>query len=180
MKKTYSPSFKLEVVQFHLQSKVSLHNVARHYGIDHSLVRRWVTRYRYHGIQGLEPATKLHYSPSFKLHVVKCVTREGLTDRQAEARFNLRSTGLIGKWLVQYHSGQLTKPLSETKRAAPMAKKSVDLPPADVPERSMSQDELIEELLYLRAENAYLKKLDALIQEEEAAARSKKRKRSKG
>lgn len=61
-----------------------------------------------------------------------------------------------------------------------MAKKSVDLPPADVPERSMSQDELIEELLYLRAENAYLKKLDALIQEEEAAARSKKRKRSKG
>ena len=61
-----------------------------------------------------------------------------------------------------------------------MAKKSVDLPPADAPERSLSQDELIEELLYLRAENAYLKKLDALIQEEKAAARSKKRKRSKG
>lgn len=180
MTRTHSEAFKLKMVKLYLESGASFNRISREFNVDRSLVRRWVTRYRHHGLKGLEPATKHHYSPSFKLHVVKCVTRDGLTDRQAEARFNLRSTGLIGKWLVQYHSGQLTKPLSETKRAAPMAKKSVDLPPADAPERSLSQDELIEELLYLRAENAYLKKLDALIQEEKAAARSKKRKRSKG
>lgn len=180
MKRTYSLSFRLEVVQFHLQSEASLHNVARHFDIDPSLLRRWVTRYRHHGIQGLEPATNHHYSPSFKLQVIQCVIQEGLTDRQAEARFNLRSTGLIGKWLTQYHSGDLTQPLSRTRRAASMTKKPEDLPTVDAPERSMSQDELIEELLYLRAENDYLKKLDALIREEKATARSKKRKRSKG
>ena len=43
----------------------------------------------------------------------------------------------------------------------------------------MTAQEMAEELAYLRAENAYLKKLDALIQEEREAARGKKRKPSK-
>ena len=180
MKRTYSKTFKIQVARLYLENEISLHQVARHYDIDYSLVRRWVARYRLHGASGLEAATKHHYSPSFKLQVIECVAREELSDRQAEARFNLRSTGLIGKWLAQYHSGQLTKPCPEIERAAPMAKKSVERPPVDAPERTMSQEELLEELLYLRAENAYLKKLDALIREEKAAARNKKRKRSKG
>ena len=37
-----------------------------------------------------------------------------------------------------------------------------------------SREELLEELEYLRAENEYLKKLDALVQERKAQERKKK------
>ncbi len=36
------------------------------------------------------------------------------------------------------------------------------------PDTQKSQEELMRELVYLRAENAYLKKLDALIREKQA------------
>ena len=56
-------------------------------------------------------------------------------------------------------------------------KKSTD--PALKPDEELTRGELLKELAYLRAETAYLKKLDALIQEEQAATRAKKRKPSK-
>ncbi|MNI63369.1 hypothetical protein D3C81_2083750 [compost metagenome] len=43
------------------------------------------------------------------------------------------------------------------------------------PAEDMSRDELLKEVAYLRAETAYLKKLDALIQEEQAAQRAKRK-----
>jgi len=42
-----------------------------------------------------------------------------------------------------------------------------------VPDANRSQKELLAELEYLRAENAYLKKLDALIQEKKAAQKKR-------
>ena len=41
---------------------------------------------------------------------------------------------------------------------------------------SPSREQLLAEVEYLRMENAYLKKLEALIQADELAARAKKRK----
>lgn len=51
--------------------------------------------------------------------------------------------------------------------------------PSPRPDDERSQEELLQELAYLRAENAYLKKLDALIREQEAATRGKKPRPSK-
>jgi len=58
-----------------------------------------------------------------------------------------------------------------------MTKKPSPSPPPDV---ERSQEELLKELAYLRAENAYLKKLDALTLEKGAATRGKKPRPSKG
>nr|WP_245696429.1 hypothetical protein [Halomonas taeanensis] len=52
-------------------------------------------------------------------------------------------------------------------------------PSSPLPDDERSHKELLEELAYLRAENAYLKKLDALIREQEAATRGKKPRPSK-
>lgn len=51
-------------------------------------------------------------------------------------------------------------------------------PPAP-PAKDMTMEELQKELAYLRAENDYLKKLEALIQAEKTEALVKKRKWSK-
>lgn len=48
------------------------------------------------------------------------------------------------------------------------------------PDEELTREELLKEVAYLRAETAFLKKLDALILEEQAATRGKKRKPSKG
>lgn len=61
--------------------------------------------------------------------------------------------------------------------AKPSASKpSISLPR---PDEELSRDELLEELAYLRAENDYLKKLDALIQGRRATAQGKKPKSSR-
>lgn len=43
------------------------------------------------------------------------------------------------------------------------------------PPEDMSRDELLKEVAYLRAETDYLKKLDALIREEQAAQDAKRK-----
>jgi transposase len=47
------------------------------------------------------------------------------------------------------------------------------------PDDQLTREELLEEVAYLRAETAYLKKLDALILHEQTAMRESKRKPSK-
>ena len=46
--------------------------------------------------------------------------------------------------------------------------------PAKKEDSDKTREELLEELEYLRAENEYLKKLDALVQERKAQERKKK------
>jgi len=53
--------------------------------------------------------------------------------------------------------------------------KKVQAQPAK-PDESRSREELLEEVNHLRMENAYLKKLKALVQEQELEASLKKRK----
>lgn len=50
--------------------------------------------------------------------------------------------------------------------------------PAQKPDSELTHEELLKELEYLRAENAFLKKYDALLRKEEAA-QNKKRTSSK-
>jgi len=49
-------------------------------------------------------------------------------------------------------------------------------PQSAKPDESRSREELLEEVNHLRMENAYLKKLKALVQEQELEASLKKRK----
>lgn len=171
----YDESFKLRVVQQCLREDVSQREVARQHGVYESTVYQWLATYRQHGISGLRKAHR-HRSAAFKRKVLEQMWRDGLSQRQTAALFDIRERSAIGRWERQYHSGGL--PALEPKRKGhrPMSKKPPS-PPSPNGERS--QKELLEELAYLRAENAYLKKLDALIREEQAAARGKKRKPSR-
>jgi transposase len=54
-----------------------------------------------------------------------------------------------------------------------MSKPRKPAPPPGRPVAGMTPEEIAQELEYLRAENAYLKKLDALIQEKKSALKKK-------
>ena len=177
MSNRYDEWFKLQVAQQCLRDGTSLREVARQHGLDHSLVRTWRDSYRQHGVVGLRKKYT-HRSAAFKLQVLETMWRDGLSRRQAGALFDIRECGAIGRWERQYHSGGLTALEPKRKGRRPMTKKPPSPPPP--PDAERSQEELPKELAYLRAENAYLKKLDALIREKGAATRGKKPRPSKG
>ncbi len=175
--KQYDERFKLLVVQQCLREDTSLREVARQYCLDESSVRQWRDSYRQHGALGLRKKYS-HRSAAFKLAVLERMWRDGLSQRQTAALFDIRERSAIGRWEQQYHSGGLNALAPKCKGRRPMAKKPPSPPPP--PDEERSHEELLKELAYLRAENAYLKKLDALTREKRAAMRGRKPKPSKG
>lgn len=165
--------FKVEVVRQYLSGNSGYQEVATTYEVDCSQLRRWVASYRLHGVAGLEKKYSA-YSAEFKLEVLQRIEREGLSNRQALALYDIRDPGDIGKWRRQYDGGGLGALGPRRKGRPPMAPKPP--PKVSAPNEPRTQKELLEELAYLRAENAYLKKLKALSDAERIAALVKKRK----
>lgn len=170
----YDEQFKLETIRQCLLGEVSVEAVARVRGVDYSMVRRWISSYQVHGMGSLSKRYR-HYSVEFKLEVLERVAREGLSDREAVAIYNLRNSGIIGQWRRRYDSGGVGALTPKRQGRSTMPHKH----PAELAPKDMTEKQLREEVAYLRAENDYLKKLDALIQAEKTEALVKKRKWSK-
>ena len=170
----YDERFKLDAVQRYLSGLKGYEEVARDCGIDYSMLRRWVASYKLHGSMGLR-SRYTRYTAQFKLDVLRRIRRDGLSDRQAVAIYNLGDAGVIGRWRSQYDEGGVGA-LEPRRRGRPaMPHKH----PPELAPKDMTEKQLREEVAYLRAELDYLKKLDALIQAERTEALVKKRKWSK-
>lgn len=169
----YDEPFKLRVVQHYLAGPGGIKAVAMAHGVTRAMVQRWVAAYRHHGTAGLA-AKRGGYDAAFKLKVLHRMWLDGLSYRQAGALFDVRGEGVIGKWERQYHAEGADGLTSRRRGKRPAMTPSK--PPKlalKVPDTSRSQKELLAELEFLRAENAYLKKLDALIQEKKAAQKKR-------
>ena len=95
---------------------------------------------------------------------------------QAATHFNIRSPGVIPTWERCYHSGGLDA-LTPRQRGRP--KKMPEVPPpkpqAPADDDTRTREELLAEVNYLRMENAYLKKLKALVQQQPTTAQKKRK-----
>jgi transposase len=170
----YDEQFKLKAVENYLAEPDSYRVVAVRFGIEHSLLRRWVASFREHGLAGLARKSA-SYDAAFKQSILVEIERQGLSDTQAAARYGIRSVGHIGIWRRQYDVGGVDALESRRKGRPFMPHKH---PPQPIP-KDMTLEQMQEELAYLRAENDYLKKLKALAQAERTEALAKKRKWSK-
>lgn len=162
----YSKEFKLKVVQYYLSNNTGRRSTAKLFSINDSLVRTWVSLYKHQGIEALNNKTShAVYDEHFKLKVVKSVIYEGLSEREAFAQFKLRSSSQVSAWLRQYKDGGIDALKPKPPGCKPMKNKKPKI--TKKPDELKTPEELLEELMYLRAENAYLKKLEALVCEEE-------------
>lgn len=174
----YSTQFKLDVVQQYLGGDEGVKSIARQHNLDHSMIRRWVNLYTTHGDAGL--AKKFtHYPAQRKLQILEHMWANELSYRQTAAVFNIRSPGCIPVWERCYHNGGIDA-LTPRQRGKP--KKMPDLQPPQsqphVDDETRSREELLAEVNFLRMENAYLKKLKALVQqqrEQQTTARKKRK-----
>lgn len=174
----HDESFKLEVVQRYLSASIGARTLALQYGLDHGTVRRWVESYRQHGEEGLRRRSKYCcYSVQFKLSVLRRMWEEELSYRRAAALFDVRGGhNVVATWERRYHEDGLealkSKPRGFPKRmTAP--KRPKPLPLQDENPRTL--EELRKENEYLRAEVAYLKKLDALVRAQQKTSLKKRK-----
>jgi transposase len=171
----YDERFKLSVVQQYLDGAGGYTSLAHQHGLVQSLVRRWVARFRAHGAAAFKKKFS-HYSAEFKLSVLRHMWENELSYGQTAVQFDIRNPGILSVWEHSFHCGGLDalKPRPRgrsTTMAVPTAKPDT---PSDDEKRS--REELLAELDYLRMENAYLKKLQALVQARPKQAPPKKRK----
>lgn len=171
----HSTAFKHSVVAFYLSDERSYREVGVRFGIDHSTVRKWVSLHGEHGSAGLSKKVSA-YEAAFKLSVLQRMWDDGLSYRQAAAVFNIRNASCLSDWERRYDRGGV-EALAPRRRGRP---RSMPEPPAisgktNAPQNddARSREELLAELNYLRMENAYLKKLEALTREHQAPTRRK-------
>jgi transposase len=102
-----------------------------------------------------------------------------LSSFETAVAFNVRHTSSISQWERCYHSGGIDA-LRPRSRQRPQIMPTSQPPTPQTPlnEEGKTLEELLKEVNYLRMENAYLKKLGALVQEQnqQRATARKKRK----
>ena len=169
----YNYEFKLRCVEEVIGKNRSAESVAIEFGFDESNLRRWLGFYKRYGISGLLPREYKTYDSGFKLKVLSTIDKKCLSLNEACVSFNISNPSVLVSWQKRFEklgsAGLEDKPKGRPKSMAyKRAKKKSDKP-------LTREEELLLEIESLRAENALLKKLQALIQAEEAA-QNKKRK----
>lgn len=158
----YTPAFKLLVVQRYLDGSMGYRSLAEHFGISNpSIVQRWIGFFRLHGEDGLK-RKRASYDAAFKLSVLQHMWDNKLSKGQAATAFNIRRHATVGAWERAYLEGGIA-----ALEPSPVGRSKIQ-PVENKPETAenvdnRSREELLDELLHLRAEVAYLKKLDALV-----------------
>lgn len=163
----YSYKFKLQCVNEVLKKHQGTALVARKRKIHLSQLHKWINQYNEYGKAGLKPKTKnTIYSGSFKLKVVLLIKQNTISLTVASLKYNIPSVSTLMSWIRKYdqHGAEILyketrgKPKSmQLKRSSNKANKPIT-----------REEELLKEIELLKAENALLKKLQALIQAEKS------------
>lgn len=172
----FSTEFKQKVVAHYLEGKRSAVSIAREHGTDESMVRLWVKQYKQHGKEGFVRKRR-NYEEEFKLTVLKYLWKNQATYSDTAMLFDIRGPGCIREWERRYRSGGTEALIPQTRKPSKtMPTKPIEKPPRVTKEdESRSREDLLEELNYLRTENAYLKKLKALVQKQAQPSHSKRK-----
>jgi transposase len=168
----YTDAKKVKAAADYCRGQLGLRQVARRHGVNVASLRLWVAAYRAHGAAGVRTKQRKYYTAEFKLTVLQRMRSEMLSHRQAAALFDVRNRDMIGVWKRAYEVGGFAALRSYGRGRHSTMARQTDSRSARKPEDdARSREELLEEVQRLRMENAYLKKLKALAQQEDQPAR---------
>ena len=170
----YSHEFKLEVVQYYFEKHIGIVEIARQFKIpSESVIRRWIRKYEEHGAIGLI-RNHQQYDGNFKKNVVEYMHSNHLSLQETAIHFNLAGDWIVSKWeRIYYEEGPQGLYIERRGRS-----KNMSFKPRKKQLSKEVEEDLIAENQRLRMENAYLKKLQALVQERVKRENPKKHKPS--
>ena len=153
----YSPTLALEVCRGIERGEGTGASYGRLYGLDEKEIGIWLMLYRCYGASVFykKPA----YSREERADIAADKVKNGLTLAQTCVKYKILHRSSLRNWIRLYKGGR-TEPMSEKNRK----NKKKEATPADPAAAATHIRELERELLYVKAENAYLKKLQALMQ----------------
>ena len=163
----YHRAFKLKLAQ--LAQEESSGVLGSKFEVRSNLIRYWSQVYRINGVNSFVHE-QLPYSIEFKLHVLNTMSVNNWSLAYTSAYFDLSSPGVLFQWQKLYAHEGISR-LKPQKKGRPRVTNHYSTPK---PSSQMTEKELREELDYLRAENAVLKKLEALAQARKKKAKTRR------
>ena len=164
----YSKELRIEAIKQLLEGK-PLETTARELGISSKVLYSWRCRYEAGGYDQLLH-TRKHYTAVFKLEAVVYRRENGLSYSQAAADMRIPNEGTLYAWEKIYEE-QGADGLQDTRKGRPPTMPKQE----KKPQQPMTREQELEaEVAYLKMENAYLKKLKALVEEREKSAKKTK------
>ncbi|ANU22935.1 transposase [Planococcus donghaensis] len=161
---------KIRAVREYLTGHDSMNEVAKRYGVNKRGFHQWIELYQHHGVEGLMKRYT-NYTPEFKMDVLNFMNDTGASPMKAAAVFNIPSRTTVMKWEKALDQSGMDALISKQRGHPSMKEKSKKPVSPKKPTESLQ-----EEVERLRMENAYLKKLNALVKEKELSQRNSKRK----
>ena len=166
----YSRAFKIAAAKQYLNGKSSL-TLGSELNVPASQIRYWTQVYRLNGPSAFQPPSS-PYCAEDKFRMLNKMWAEQWSLGYTSAYYNLVSPGILHVWQRRYRSSGI-KGLEPGKRGKTfMTQKSSPSHSSKISE--MTPEEMRKELEYLRAENAVLKKLDALYLKKQSQTKRKR------
>lgn len=164
MKKNKRNRFNIEekerIVQAILNGMETYHSAGVKQNTSHRLISLWVDSYKVHGRSGLSFKNGLSYSGELKLELLQEMRSEGLSLHQLSVKY-LISPSVLSTWKRKYEEGGIAALFMDKRKGRPP--KAKDKQRTAQKSSLGNEEKLIKENELLRAENDYLKKLQALI-----------------
>lgn len=162
----YTRAFKLSIAKQCINHESS-RSLSERLSIPDRYIRYWAQVYRYHGEQAFTKPPRA-FSSQDKYRILEQMQHNGWSIGHTSVVYNMTTVSTIYQWQKQFEETGLSG-LEPQRRGAKMKHKPSTQTLKSTQE--MSLQELRDELEYRRAENAYLKKLDALLAQKQAQAK---------
>jgi transposase len=166
----FSLDQKIVAAEEYLHGKGSYRSIGKALGTDHKAIQKWVALYKAHGTEGLI-LRYTNYSAAFKMDVLNYMNETGASVRETAAVYQISAPSTVLQWKRILEEQGIDALHSKKRGRRPSIKKESK---KKQPEEG-SQEALLAEIERLRMENAYLKKLNVLVQEEKKSQSVKKR-----
>ena len=165
----YSHEFRMKIV-LELESGETAKGAAKKHGISKKMVRRWWASYCESGTEGLIGVNQ-KYTAEFKLKAIEFRWAHELSYLHAAAQLGIPGESTLRAWEKKYLKFGV-EALQDTKKG-----RLPKVPKQPPPKKSLTHEEQLEaRIKQLEMENAYLKKLKALVQQQPLMTTRKKRK----
>ncbi|WP_210443925.1 helix-turn-helix domain-containing protein [Vibrio crassostreae] len=148
----------------------SSRDLAKQYSISSRQIRYWAQVFAIHGTDSFLP-TKHAASAQTKRKALNLMWTNEWSLTHTSAVLNLSSPGILSVWLKRFNELGI-KGLKMRHKGSPSMKQQPQR--TTKPDNEMTLEELKEELVYLRTENAVLKKLEELEQEKNRRTKKKR------
>ena len=162
---------KLRATLRYLNGKESSYEIARSIGTYSGTILKWVKQYEHRGAEAFVKRYT-NYSAPFKLDVLHFMIENGTSLNETAALFGVAAPSTVLQWRKQLETKGFDA-FQSKKKGRPSMKKETNTQLKQTPIEG-SPEALQARIKQLEMENAYLKKLNALVQAKEKSPKKTK------